>query len=57
MLFKLILLLTVFLSGCSTLAIPETVTMELGTSVRHDAGEVPTQINSAIIKGTWRFKK
>lgn len=53
------LLLTALLCGCTlnSVAVPKTIALEAGTSVRHDAGEVPTEINTVTLKALWELRK
>lgn len=50
------LILCFALTGCASRAIPETIALEAGTSVRHDMGETPTQINTVNVKALWRLR-
>jgi len=36
--------------------VPETIAIEAGTTVRHDVGEAPSKINTAIVKALWRLR-
>jgi len=47
-----------FLTGCAAnpKAVPETVALEAGTSVRHEVGESAAKINTVNVKAVWRLR-
>lgn len=53
----LLLLSLLLLSGCASVAVPKTVQVEAGTTVRHEVGESAVKANTALIRATWELRK
>ena len=47
----------ILLTGCASVVCPKTVQVEAGTAVRHETGESPTKINTAIVRATWELRR
>lgn len=50
------------LTGCVSMGapeviVPETVTLEAGTSVRHEVGETPARVNTVLGRVQWRLRR
>lgn len=55
---KSLILLALLLPGCAvnTLAVPETVAVEAGTSIHRELGERPDRSTAVNIKAVWRLR-
>lgn len=53
---RAIILLALFLTACHPKAIPETIALEGGTSVRHEIDQPSVKQNTALIKVLWRLR-
>lgn len=52
-----LLLICCLLPACTSVAVPETIAVEVGTGIRHETGEPVTRSDTAIIKALWRLRK
>lgn len=57
-----LLALALCLTGCVSMGapeaiVPETVTLEAGTSVRHEVGETPARVNTVLGRVQWRLRR